>query len=77
MKALQAGRLSGTMHYDRGSEAGEIKLHPKFRGEDPLFRLDVLKDWMGELQDEYNRAFQDFKDQVRAARAASDEQAQQ
>jgi hypothetical protein len=43
----------GVLRYDTGKEEGQVRLHPSIpRG---VIGLDILQDWIVELQDEYTK----------------------
>ncbi len=50
------GRRLGTLWYNELHVEGDVTLSPLFEEFDPLMRLDVLRDLIGFLQQEYDDA---------------------
>jgi len=48
---------------------GSVSFPPEWRDNDPLLRLDLLQDWIGELTQSYNEAFADNRALMSKARA--------
>jgi len=61
---MKAGDLKAS--YDSGE--GSIRLTPEFNSEGPLLKMDVLSDWIYDLQEEYDKARGDLRKEWSEAR---------
>ena len=50
------------MDLDNGE--GEFKLTNEFKSEDPLLKLDIMKDWLVMLKKEYNITIDEFHNEL-------------
>jgi len=62
-------KRAGTLKADYNGGCGEVDITDEFRNETPLFRADVLRDWITELQDLYRDARADMHKEWMTARA--------
>ena len=46
------------------SGEAEFKQTPEFYNEDPLLKLDILKDWIVALQNVYNKTIPEFEKDI-------------
>ena len=54
-----------TLLGDLDAGEGSIKIEPAYKdGTSALFRADCLKDWIGLLEDEYNKQLGKFEDEL-------------
>ena len=53
-------KRAGTLKADYNGGCGEIQITDEFMAETPLFRADVLRDWITELQELYRAARDDM-----------------
>ncbi len=51
------------MNLDNGE--GEFKPSADFRWEEPLLKLDIMKDWIEDLQIEYNATIKHWEKQMK------------
>ena len=51
----------GYMVADIDAGEGSVLFHPEFIVDDPLFRADLLKDWIGSLEHLYNEALTEMR----------------
>ena len=58
--------------YNEESGEGSILIDESFRKEDPLFRADVLKDWLNEIELEYEMAVKDLHHYLETMRTNSE-----
>lgn len=59
------GTRLGTLWADTDSGEGDVTLRLEgFADETPLFRLDVLKDWIALLEREYDLTFVEWKERL-------------
>lgn len=62
-------RKAGTLKADFDSGTGTVELTPEFIAETPLFRADVLRDFITELEHHYMQARSDMHAEFMAARS--------
>lgn len=60
-----------TFKWDYENGEGSIGNLDKFRELDSLMRLDLLSDWISELEQEHERASEDFIKHIEAIQARS------
>lgn len=63
---MKAGKLK--VCYESGE--GSIRLTPEFSSEGSLLKMDVLSDWIYDLQEEYDKAKSDLGREWAEARKA-------
>lgn len=65
-------KRAGTLKADFNGGCGEVEITDEFKRESPLFRADVLRDWITELQELYRDARADMHKEWMAAKGRQD-----